>query len=209
MGPGGGLSGSGDGSAEGATILGSRPSADGSTAYEVMDEYCDQVILPVTTEEVFFSTPVGARGGAVSGREFGSALFEKTPTKDTPSGPANRPKDSSALQLAMLSLGRQLGSPAGPGLRNALPPGAAQGTAAGARTRFGERKDPQGPEGLTIGAGPKGAKGPGVLKLYCYNLQDRHQICGGLISKRGGGANRFCVATHCGFAHDKKDFDKL
>ena len=130
--PGGGLSGSGDGSSEGATILGSRPSAGGSTAYKVMDKYRDRVISPVTTKEVCFSMPVGTRGGAASGREFGSSPFEKKPTKDTPSGPSNRPKDSSGLQLALLSLGRQLGSPAGPGLTNALPPGASQGTAAGA-----------------------------------------------------------------------------
>jgi hypothetical protein len=137
---GGGLSGMGplgDGSAGGATILGSRSSGGGSTAYEVMNEYRDFVISPVTTEEVYFSTPVGARGGAAPGREFGSSPFARTPTQDTPSGPSNRPNDSSGLQMALLSLGRQLGGPAGPGLGNVLPPSASQGTAAGARTRFG------------------------------------------------------------------------
>ena len=57
--------------------------------------------------------------------------------------------------------------------------------------------------------GPKGKKGSGDLKLYRYDLQDRHQICGGIISRRGGGANCFCVATTCSFAHDKKVFDRL
>ena len=187
---GGGLSGRGplgDGSAGGGTILGSRSSAGGSTAYEVMDEYRDQVISPVTTEEVYFSTPVGTRGGAATGREFGSSPFARSPTQDTPSGSSNRPKDSSGLQMALLSLGGQLGSPVGPGLVNALPPGASQGTAAGARTRFGgDRKVPQGPEDPNIGAGTKVKKGAGDLKLYRHDLQDRHLICGGIISKRGG-----------------------
>jgi hypothetical protein len=83
--------------------------------------------------------------------------------------------------------------------------------AAGARTRFdGDCKVPQGPEDPNIGAGTKvKKKGAGDLKLYHHDLQDRHLICGGIISKRGGGANRFCVATNCGFAHDKKVFDRL
>jgi len=127
----------GDGSAGGATILGSLSSAGGSMAYEVMNEYRDQVISPVTKEEVYFSTPVGTRDGVVPGREFGSSPFARTPTQDTPSGPSNRPKDSSGLQIALLSLGRQLGGPAWPGLGNVLPLGASQGAAAGARTRFG------------------------------------------------------------------------
>ena len=210
---GGGLSGRGplrDGSAGSATILGSRSSAGGSTAYEVMNEYRDQVISPVTTEEVYFSTPVGTRGGVAPGREFGSSPFTRTPTQDTPSGPSNRPKDSSGLQMALLSLGRQLGGPAGPGLGNVPPPGASQGTAAGDRTRFGgDCKVPQGPEDPNIGAGTKVKKVAGDLKLYRYGSQDRHLICGGIISKRGGGANRFCVATNCGFAHDNKVFDRL
>ena len=204
--PGGGLSGrrpSGDSSAGGATILGSRTSAGGSAAYKVMDEYCGQVIFPVTTEEVYFSTPVGTCGGAASSREFGSSPFGGTPMQDAPSGPANRPKDSSELQLALLSLGRQLSSPAGLGLENSLPPGGPQVTAAGARSSFGERKVPHGP------VSDKVKKGSGDLKLYRYDLQDRHQICGGIISKRGGGVNRFCIATNCGFAQDKKVFDRL
>jgi hypothetical protein len=188
--PGGGLSGRGllgDGSAGDGTILGSRASAGGSTAYEVMDEYRDQVISPVTAEEVFFSTPVGTRGGAAPGQEFWFSPFARTPTQDTPSGPSNRPKESSGLQMALLLLGRQLGGPAGPGLATALPSGASQGTAAGARTRFGgNRKVPQGPEDPNIGAGTKAKKGAGDLKLYRHDLQDRHLICGGIISKRGG-----------------------
>jgi len=200
----------GDGCAGGATILGSRSSGGGSTAYEVMNEYRDQVISPVTTEEVYFSTPVGTRGGVAPGREFGSSPFARTPTQDTPSGPSNRPKDSSGLQMALLSLVRQLGGPTGPGLGNVLPPSASQGMSAGARTRFGgDRKVPQGPEDPNIGAGTKVKKVAGDLKLYHYGSQDRHLICGGIISKRGGGANFFCVATNCGFAHDKKVFDRL
>ena len=170
-----------------------------------MNEYRDQGISPVTTEEVYFSTPVGTRGGTVPGREFGSSPFARTPTQDTPSGPSNRPKDSLGLQMALLSLERQLSGPTGPGLGNVPPPGASQGTAAGARTRFGgDRKVPQGPEDPNIGAGTKVKKVAGDLKLYHYGSQDRHLICGGIISKRGGGANRFCVATNCGFANDKK-----
>ena len=90
-----------------------------------MDKYHDQVILPVTTEEFYFSMPVGTRGGAASGREFGSSPFGRTPMQDAPSGPSNRPKDSTYLQLALalLSLERQLGGPARPGLENSLPPG--------------------------------------------------------------------------------------
>jgi hypothetical protein len=49
----------------------------------------------------------------------------------------------------------------------------------------------------------------GDLRLYRYDLQDRHRICGEIIIRRGGGANRFCVATNCGFAHGKKAFDCL
>ena len=73
--PGGGLSGRGPlggSSASGGTILGSRANAGGSTAYEVMDdEYRNQVISPVTTEEAFFPRlwgleaarrPVGSSG---------------------------------------------------------------------------------------------------------------------------------------------------
>ena len=129
--------------------------------------------------------------------------------QDTPSGPSNRSNDSLGLQLALMLLGRQLGSPAGPGLANALPPGTSHGTAAGARSSIGKRKVPQGLEVLNIGAGSKVKKSSGDLKLFRYDLQDRHQICGGIISKRGGGANCFCIATNCGFAHDKKVFDRL
>ena len=46
-------------------------------------------------------------------------------------------------------------------------------------------------------------------KTVINDLQDRHHICGGIISRRGSGANRFCVATNCIFAHDKKAFDCL
>ena len=53
---------------------------------------------------------------------------------------------------------------------------------AGARSGIGERKVPHGPDGPNIGAGPKIKKGSGDLKLYRYDLQDRHQICGGIIS---------------------------
>ena len=107
--------------------------------------------------------------------------------QDTPSGPSNRPNDSLGIQLALLLLGRQLGSPAGPGLANALPPGTSHGTAAGARSSIGKRKVPQGLEVLNIGAGSKVKKRSGDLKLFRYDLQDRHQICGGVISKRGAG----------------------
>ena len=80
----------------------------------------------------------------------------------------------------------------------------------GGRSGVGKRRVPHGPEGPNINAGPKGKKGSGGLKLYRYDLQDRHRICGGIISRQGGGANRFCVATNCGFAHDKKKaFDRL
>jgi len=178
--PGGVLSGMGplgDGSAGGATILGSRSSGGGSTAYEVMNK---------TTEEVYFSMPVGARGGAAPSREFGSSPFARTPSQDTPSGPSNRPKDNSGLQMVLLLLGRQLGGPAGPGLGNVLP-SASQGTAVGARTRFGgDRKVPQGPEDPNIGAGTKVKKVAGDLKLHHYGSQDRHLICSGIISRRGG-----------------------
>ena len=77
----------------------------------------------------------------------------------------------------------------------------------GARSGIGKRKVPHGLEGPNVGAGPKGKKGLGDLKLYRYDLQDRHQICGRIISRQGGGANRFCVATTCCFAHNKKVFD--
>ena len=73
-------------------------------------------------------------------------------------------------------------------MANALPPGASHGTAAGARSSIGERKVPQGPEVLNIGAGSKVKKRLGDLKLFRYDLQDRHQICGGIISKLGGEA---------------------
>ena len=89
---GGGLSGRrppGDSSAGGATILGSRTSEGGTTAYKVM--------VPVTTEEVYFSMPVGTRGGAAPCREFESSPFVRTPARDTPSVLSNRPKDSSGL----------------------------------------------------------------------------------------------------------------
>ena len=89
-----------------------------------MDEYRDQVILPVTTKEVYFSMPVGTRSGAASSRKFGSSPFGRTPMQDAPSGPPGRPKDSSDLQLALLSLGRQLSGPVRPGSENSLPPGA-------------------------------------------------------------------------------------
>jgi hypothetical protein len=199
----------GDISARGATSLGSRSSAGGSTAYEVMVEYCDQVISPVTAEEVHFSMPMGTCGGAAPGREFGSSPFGGTPMQDAPSGPS-RPDGGLDLQLVLLSLGRQLSGPPRPGLENSPPPGAPQAMSGGARSGIGKRRVPHGPEGPNIGAGPKGKKVSGYLKLYRYDLQDRHRICGGIISRQGGGANRFCVATNCGFAHDKKKaFDRL
>ena len=145
-----------------------------STAYEVMAEYHNQVISPVTTEEVHFSTPMGTRGGAAPGREFGSSPFGGTPMQDAPSGPS-RPDGGSDLQLVLLLLGRQLSGPPRPGLENSSPPGAPQATTGGARPGLGKRRVPQGPEGPNIGAGPKGKKGSGDLKLYRYDLQDRHQ----------------------------------
>jgi hypothetical protein len=108
-----------------------------------------------------------------------------------------------------LSLGRQLSSPPRPGLENWSPPGAPHAALGGGRSGVGKRRVPHGPEGPNIGTGSKGKKGSGDLKLYRYDLQDRHHIYGGIISRRGGGANRFCVATNCGFAHDKKAFYRL
>ena len=175
----------GDISAGGATILGSRSSAGRSTAYEVMAEYRNQVISPVTAEEVHFSTPMGTRGSAAPDREFGSSPFGGTPMQDVPSGPS-RPDGGSDLQLALLSLGRQLSGPPRPRLESLPPPGAPQATSGGARSGIGERRVPQGPEGPNIGAGPKCKKGSGDLKLYRYDLQDRHRICGRIISRRGG-----------------------
>jgi len=128
--------------------------------------------------------------------------------EDASSGPS-RPDGGSNLQFALLSLGRQLSGPPRLGLENSSPLGAPQATTGGARPGLGERRVPPGPEGPNIGAGPKGKKVSGDLKLYRYDLQDRHCICGGIISRRGGGANRFCVPTNCGFAHDKKAFDRL
>ncbi len=110
-----------------------------------MDEYRNQVILPVTTEEVYFSMPVGTCGGAAPGREFGSSSFGGAPMQDAPSGPSTRPDGSSDLQLALLSLGRQLSGPARPGLENLPPPGAPQVTTGGARSGIGKRKVPHGP----------------------------------------------------------------
>ena len=149
----------------GATILGSRSSAGGSTAYEVMVEYRNQVISPVTMEEVHLSTPMGIHGNATPGREFGSSPFGGTPMQDTPSGPS-RPDGGSNLQLALLSLGRQLSGPTRPGLENLSPPGAPHATSGGGRSGVGERRVPHGPEGPNIGAGSKGKKGLGDLKLY-------------------------------------------
>jgi hypothetical protein len=80
-----------------------------------MDKYRDQVISPVTMEEVYFSTPVGTRGGAAPDWEFGSSPFGGTPMQDAPSGPSNRPNGSSDLQLVLMLLGRQLSGPARPG----------------------------------------------------------------------------------------------
>ena len=88
-----------------------------------MVEYCDQVLSPVTTEEVYFSTPIGTRGGAAPGREFGSSPFEGTLIHEAPSGPSNKPTGGSDLQLALLLLGRQLSGPARLGLENSPPPG--------------------------------------------------------------------------------------
>ena len=161
-----------------------------------MDKYRDQVISLVMTEEIHFSTPIGIRGGSVPDREFGSSPFGRPPTQDAPPGPPTRSKDSSELQMALLPLGRQLSGPAGTGLAAALIPGAPQGTAAGARFMTGDSKVPQG------GIGSKDKKVSGDIKLFRYDIQNCHQIW-------GGGANRFCIATNCGFAHDKKFFDRL
>jgi hypothetical protein len=173
-----------------------------------MEEYRDQVISPVMTEEGHFSTPMGTRGGAAPGREFGSSPFGGTAMEDASSGPS-RPDGGSNLQFALLSLGRQLSGPPRPGLENSFPLGAPQATSGGGRSGVGKRRVPHGTEGPNICAGPKGKKGSGDLKLNRNDLQDRHRICGGIISRRGGGANRFCVATNCGFAHDKKVFNRL
>jgi hypothetical protein len=102
-----------------------------------MAEYCNQVISLVTTEEVYFSTPVGTRGGAVPGREFESSPYGGTPMQDALSGPSNRPNGGSDLQLVLLSLGRQLSGPARPGLENLPPPSAPQVTSGGARSGIG------------------------------------------------------------------------
>ena len=132
------------------------------------------MISPVTTEEVHFSTPMGTRGRAAPGLEFGFSPFGGTPMEDAPSGPS-RPEGGSDLQMALLSLGRQLSGPPRPGLENLSPLGAPQATSGGARSGVGERRVPHDPEGPNIGAGPKGKKGSGDLKLYRYDLQDRHQ----------------------------------
>ncbi len=138
-----------------------------------MDKYRDQVISLVMTEEIHFSTPIGIRGSSVPNREFGSSPFGRPPTQDAPPGPPTRSKDSSELQMALLSLGRQLSGPAGTGLAAALPPGAPQGMAAGARFMTGNRKVPQ------DGVGSKDKKVTGDFKLFHYDIQNRHQIWGG------------------------------
>ena len=88
------------------------------------------MISPVTTEEVHFSTPMGTRGRAAPGLEFGFSPFGGTPMEDAPSGPS-RPEGGSDLQMALLSLGRQLSGPPRPGLENLSPLGAPQATSGG------------------------------------------------------------------------------
>ncbi len=48
---------------------------------------------------------------------------------------------------------------------------------------------------------------PGTLRLFRFDPPAH--ICGGLISRRGEGANHFCISVNCGFAHNKKVFDRL
>ena len=58
---------------------------------------------------------------------------------------------------------------------------------------------------------PQGGGGaaPSNLRLFRCDPQVCSKICGGLISKRGGGSNWFCISTNCAFAHNKKVFDQL
>ena len=131
-----------------------------STAYEVMAEYHNQVISPVTTEEVHFSTPMGTRGGAAPGREFGSSPFGGTPMQDAPSGPS-RPDGGSDLQLVLLSLGRQLSGPPRPGLENSSPPGSHQATSGGGQVRCRQAQGPSRPGGAEYWRRTQGQEGVG------------------------------------------------
>ncbi len=147
-------------SAGGATILGSRSSAGGSTAFEVMAEYRNQVISPVTTEEVHFSAPMGTRGGAAPGWEFGSSPFGGTLMQDAPSGPS-RPDGGLDLQLVLLSLERQLSGPPRPGLENSSPPGAPQATTGGGQVRCRRAQGPSWPGGAKNRRRTQGQEGVG------------------------------------------------
>jgi hypothetical protein len=122
---------------------------------------------------------------------------------EAPSAPTTRAMNSLALFRALPALSGTTEA----GLAGAIPPVASRAPAPG-DWMVDNHKTPHRLEGLQIGAGQK-SKGSGNLRLFRYDPQDHTQICGGLISKCGGGANRFCILTQCGFAHDKKVFDRL
>jgi hypothetical protein len=191
----------------GATIVES-PSPRGSTAYEVMEELRDQVVSPVTVEGGPFALPSGRAGGNAPLGEHTSSLQLLLDALDMAGG-GRSPAAASMLtrgRSAFLAIDRTIKQFRGGRTVNV---GAAQPSLQDDRQEWtvgwisrtqGQRSQSNPPEGL-------GAGGPGNLRLFRFDPQAH--ICGGLISRRGKGANRFCISTHCSFKHNKKIFDRL
>ena len=195
----GGLGGRGS-SVGGATIIdsarGSSPSADGSTAFEVMAGYRDQVISPYSMMEegeVLFSTPtgvgVGREGVTDPASMLGSTLQELN--MKAAAGPP-RTRGQTALEQAM-------------GPWGGVPRRVDDGSVGGVDDDGGRLKNP--PQlGPSVGEGPQGVSSN--VRLFRYE-KNGPAFCGGMVGGSKKAPKRFCISPNCGAAHARKVFALL
>ena len=196
----GGLGGRGS-SVGGATIIdsarGSSPSADGSTAFEVMAGYRDQVISPYSMMEegeVLFSTPtgvgVGREGVTEPASMLGSTLQELN--MKAAAGPP-RTRGQTALEQAMGHLGG--------GARRVD-----DGSVGGVDDDGGRLKNPPQLGPFNVGEGPQGVSSN--VRLFRYE-KNGPAFCGGMVGGSKKAPKRFCISPNCGAAHARKVFALL
>ena len=185
----------------GATIVES-PSVGGSTIYEVMAGFRDQVISPVLEAQMVehgneptFSTPTGPRRKGVTDqhmtRLLGNSLGELEMTVADP--PLQRTRAQMALEQAMGGLGGSF--------QDASAQRSGLSFFGGVDETDGSLKQPIPRHGV----GSSG--GDAQVRLFQYDAKGV-SFCGGLVSSKNK-PKRFCISTSCGLGHGKKVFDQL
>jgi hypothetical protein len=185
----------------GATIVESQ-SVGGSTVYEVMAGFREQVISPVSEAQMVehgteptFSTPTGPRREGVTDqlttRLLGTSLGKLGMKGADP--PLQRTRAQMALEHAMGGLG-------GP-FQDAPAQRSGPSLFGGVDETDISLKEPIPRHGV----GSSG--GDAQVKLFQYDARGV-SFCGGLVSSKNK-PKRFCISTSCGLGHGKKVFDQL